>query len=124
MRLNQVTAPALDLPTSIAFYQTLGLKLIVRSEHYARFMLPAGDSTFSLHLAARVAREGAPVIYFECDDLDAEMTRLQTAGVTFESGPTDQSWLWREAALRDPSGNALILYFAGAMRTDPPWRLP
>jgi catechol 2,3-dioxygenase-like lactoylglutathione lyase family enzyme len=33
MRLNQVTVPALDVERSIAFYQTLGLKLIVKSPH-------------------------------------------------------------------------------------------
>ena len=124
MRLNQVTAPATDLAASIAFYQALGLKLIVRSEHYARFELPDGDSTFSLHLAPTVARDGAPVIYFECDDLDAEVARLRAAGVVFDTGPVDQSWLWREASLRDPAGNAVILYFAGTNRKQPPWRLP
>jgi catechol 2,3-dioxygenase-like lactoylglutathione lyase family enzyme len=124
MRLNQVTAPATDLAASIAFYRLLGLKLIVRSEHYARFELPDGDSTFSLHVQAGAAPAGGPVIYFECDDLDAQVARLAAAGVVFDSGPVDQSWLWREAALRDPAGNALILYFAGTNRTRPPWRLP
>jgi hydroxymethylpyrimidine/phosphomethylpyrimidine kinase len=35
-----------------------------------------------------------------------------------------QSWLWREAWLRDPAGNAVCLYHAGANRRFPPWRLP
>ena len=123
MRLNQVTAPATDLAASIAFYQALGLALIVRSEHYARFELPDGEATFSLHAATAVAREGAPVVYFECDDLDAECARLRAAGVVFDTDPTDQPWLWREAALRDPAGNAVILFFAGSNRKQPPWRL-
>ncbi|MGE0828500.1 MAG: VOC family protein [Hyphomonadaceae bacterium] len=124
MRLNQVTANATDLERSIAFYTLLGLKLIVRSPHYARFELPDGEATFSLHIAARAADAGAPVIYFECDDLDAQCARLKAAGVTFESGPEDQRWLWREARLSDPAGNQLCLYHAGANRTHPPWRLP
>jgi len=41
MRLNQVTVAARDLAASIAFYHTLGLKLIVRNDHYARFECPA-----------------------------------------------------------------------------------
>jgi len=45
------------------------------------------------------------------------------AGVTFESGPCDQPWLWREARLRDPDGNAICLYWAGPNRRFPPWRL-
>lgn len=123
MRLNHVTAPATDLSASIAFYRLLGLTLIVRSPHYARFELPEGGSTFSLHLAESAARADAPVLYFECDDLDARAAALQAAGVAFESGPADQRWLWREARLRDPAGNALVLYHAGANRTHPPWRL-
>ena len=50
MNLNQVTAPALDMAASIAFYETLGLTLIVRTDHYARFECPDGDATFSLAL--------------------------------------------------------------------------
>ena len=38
--MNQVTVPATDIAASIAFYQALGLRLIVRSEHYARFECP------------------------------------------------------------------------------------
>lgn len=126
MRLNQVTASANDLDASIAFYQLLGLKLIVRSDHYVRFELPAGEATFSLHLApGEIPRENAPQIYFEFgeSELDAEVARLNAAGVAFESGPKQQSWLWREAWLRDPAGNAICLYHAGENRRFPPWRL-
>ncbi len=123
MRLNQVTAPAHDLERSIAFYLLLGLKLIVKNPHYARFELPEGDATFSLHLAAgEIPRANAPQLYFECD-VDAEYTRLSAAGVAFEHPPTDQRWLWREAWLRDPAGNALCLFHAGENRRNPPWRL-
>ncbi|MBY0564312.1 MAG: VOC family protein [Hyphomonadaceae bacterium] len=66
MRLNQVTAPAIDLDRSIAFYVTLGLRLIVKSPYYARFELPQGEATFSLHVVdGPVARERAPQPYFE-----------------------------------------------------------
>jgi catechol 2,3-dioxygenase-like lactoylglutathione lyase family enzyme len=124
MRLNQVTVGATDLPASIAFYRALGFTLIVRSDHYARFIVPDGVGTFSLHLTPAVPRDGAPVVYFECDDLDARHARLRDAGITFDLPPTDQPWLWREAHLRDPAGNALILFYAGVNRLDPPWRIP
>lgn len=123
VRLNQVTVPATDLAASVAFYQRLGLLLIVRNDHYARFELPAGEATFSLHLAEQVARGDAPVVYFECD-VDAEVARLSALGVRFEAAPVDQPWLWREADLRDPAGNLVKLYFAGDARKHPPWRLP
>jgi len=123
MRLNQVTVAAIDLDRSIAFYRTLGLKLIVQSPHYARFELPDGESTFSLHIAPEGPGPHAPVIYFESATLDADVAHLKAAGIVFDSGPVNQSWLWREAHLRDPAGNALILFHAGENRTHPPWRL-
>jgi catechol 2,3-dioxygenase-like lactoylglutathione lyase family enzyme len=123
MRLNQVTVAATNIDASIAFYRMLGLRLIVQSPHYARFEMPAGESTFSLHLADAGPGNHAPTIYFECDDLDGEVARLKGEGLVFDADPVDQSWLWREAYLRDPAGNVLCLYRAGENRTHPPWRL-
>lgn len=124
MRLNQVTAAARDLDASIAFYQTLGLKLIVKSAHYARFEMPRCEATFSLHLTdGAIPREHAPQLYFECNDVDFEVTRLRHAGVAIEREPAQQTWLWYEAWLRDPAGNAICLYHAADMRRFPPWRL-
>lgn len=124
MRLNQVTAPCADLDRSIAFYQALGLKLIVKSPHYARFEAPEGEATFSLHVVeGPIATTNAPQIYFECSDVDAEVSRLKDAGLTFEHQPRQQSWLWYEAWLRDPAGNAVCLFHAGENRRHPPWRI-
>jgi catechol 2,3-dioxygenase-like lactoylglutathione lyase family enzyme len=125
MNLNQVTAPAHDLAASIAFYESLGLKLIVRADHYARFECPDGDATFSLSLRETPVppdREGVHV-YFECDDLDARVAALKGRGLRFESGPSDRPWLWREAWLTDPAGNLICLYWAGKNRKQPPWRI-
>ena len=47
------------------------------------------------------------VVYFECQDLDATCSALAERGIKFDSPPTDQSWLCREAYLRDPDGNGL-----------------
>ena len=121
MRLNQVTLPATDLAQSIAFYQTLGLVLIVENDHYARFENPSDDSTLSLELR-QDGGDGAHV-YFECDDLERRVAGLKARGIVFDDGPEDKSWRWREAWLRDPAGNRLCLYFAGENRRFPPWRL-
>jgi uncharacterized glyoxalase superfamily protein PhnB len=63
------------------------------------------------------------VVYFETADLDAEVKRLQAAGIEFTQLPRDERWLWREARLRDPSHNTLCLFWAGTNRRNPPWRL-
>lgn len=123
MRLNQVTVTVNDIDTAIGFYSTLGLKPIVRSPHYARFVCPEGDSTFSVHVGEPTSSPST-VVYFENDDLDSQCKRLLEAGIDFDTAPTDQRWLWREARLRDPSGNPICLFQAGSNRRNPPWRLP
>ena len=124
MRLNQVTLSARHLDDSIAFYRLLGLRLIVQSAHYARFECPDGEATFSLHLDPDFAGGSGAVVYFEHDVLDVLVADLQARGVVFDSPPQDQTWLWREACLSDPSGNRLCLFQAGRARRYPPWRLP
>jgi len=124
MRLNQVTVPALDLDRSVAFYKTLGLHLIVLNDHYARFELPDGDSTLSLHLTNDSSGAGnGAMVCFECDDLDARVASLKEAGIVFDTEIIDQPWLWREAWLTDPAGVKLCLFYAGDIRRNPPWRL-
>ena len=123
MRLNQVMVSARDLDAAIAFYRTLGLVLIVRSEDYARLECPDGEATFSLHLEPNAHGVNETLIYFEDDDLDGWVSRLKAKGVVFEADPVDQRWLWREAYLRDPAGNRVCLFHAGRNRRYPPWRL-
>jgi catechol 2,3-dioxygenase-like lactoylglutathione lyase family enzyme len=124
MNLNQVTLPARDVAAAAEFYRRLGLRLIVDAlPRYVRFECPDGESTMSLEQVAEVGAGPAPVVFFECDDLDATVERLVAAGIRFDQLPADQSWLWREARLRDPAGNALCLYRAGRNRREPPWRV-
>lgn len=123
MNLNQITVPSLDIEKSISFYITLGLKLIVKSDHYARFECPDGTSTFSVHLAEELPTGAGISVYFECEDLDERVDKLLQKGIVIDQLPKDQSWLWREAYLKDPDGNQLILFFAGENRLNPPWRI-
>ena len=123
MNMNQVTIPSTDLARSSEFYRHLGLTQIVDSiPRYARFECPGG-STLSLHRVDRVDPETGFVIYFECANLDEKVDELSQQGVEFESGPRDESWLWREARLRDPDGNVVCLFYAGENRRYPPWRV-
>jgi catechol 2,3-dioxygenase-like lactoylglutathione lyase family enzyme len=123
MNLNQVTVPVIDIERSIAFYQTLGLKLIVKDVHYARFECPDGGSTFSIHHTNKLPQGDGIWVYFENDDLDNYVNQLIAKGIMFEELPTDQEWLWREARLKDPDNNQLIIYYAGDNRLNPPWRI-
>lgn len=123
MRLNQVTVQSTDLAESVRFYALLGLVQIVASDHYARFVCPDGEATFSVDEINEMTVGSGSVIYFECDDLDATVEELTASGLVFRSGPTDQPWLWREARISDPDGNEICLYHAGDNRLNPPWRI-
>ena len=122
VRLNQVTLPAIDVAESVAFYRRMGFEFIVDAPHYARFRSAEGDATFSVH-KVDVLRPSQTVVYFETSLLDETVKRLEAEGFSFSQGPRDEPWLWREARLRDPSGNVICLYWAGANRLDPPWRV-
>jgi catechol 2,3-dioxygenase-like lactoylglutathione lyase family enzyme len=123
MDLNQITIYTRKSAEMADFYLWLGLRLIVDSlPRYARFECPDGETTLSIHAADEEYRSGI-VIYFECDDLDSKVSELKAHGAVFEQDPIDQSWLWREAYLRDPDGNRICLYHAGENRKNPRWRL-
>ena len=124
MNLNQITVPSLDLTQSIPFYKKLGLKLIVEAlPHYARFECPNGAATFSIHQTDTLPQGAGIYVYFECENLDEKVRQLQQEGIQFDMEPVDQTWLWREARLRDPDGNQLVLFYAGEHRLNPPWRI-
>ncbi len=124
MNLNQITVPSLDLNKSIPFYEVLGLKLIVKAlPHYARFECPDGTSTFSLHQTNQLPVGEGIYVYFECENLDEKVVALKAKGIKFDLEPTDQNWLWREARLKDPDGNQLVLFYGGENRVNPPWRV-
>lgn len=122
MNLNQVTLPVKDMDKSTEFYRNLGFVQIVDTPNYARFECPEGDSTFSLSLESTNFVCGT-VIYFEHEQLDEWVEKLKAEGFEFDQDPIDQSYLWREAVLHDPSGNKIKLYWAGENRLNPPWRV-
>lgn len=121
MNLNQVTIPVVNLQAACIFYRKMGFLQIVDSAEYARFESQLGEATFSLMLSN--AGHNPAVIYFETEILDSKVAELQEKGFEFEQLPADQSYLWREAILHDPSGNKIKLYWAGVNRRYPPWRV-
>lgn len=124
MNLNHVTLPSQDVVRGAAFYRLLGFVQIVDAlPRYVRFEIPDGLATLSLERAEVLPSGPRSVTYFECEDVDATVKALEDRGVTFDHGPRDERWLWREARLRDPDGNELCLYHAGENRRFPPWRL-
>ncbi len=122
MNLNQVTLPVKQIDEANEFYLKLGFTQIVKNPHYSRFSCPEGDATFSLSLFSGEFKNNA-VIYFEHENLAEWVKTLQSQGIVFDQEPVDESYLWQEAILRDPSGNKIKLYWAGKNRLNPPWRV-
>lgn len=122
MNLNQITIPSSNVMQSITFYKTLGLIPIVITDHYARFEFPDGEATFSVSLREEPFNTTIKV-YFEVPHLKEEVKRLEEKGISFVTQPTKQFWLWKEALLKDPDGNTIVLYTAGSNRKFPPWRV-
>ncbi|WP_105166597.1 VOC family protein [Pseudoalteromonas sp. T1lg23B] len=121
MNLNQITLGVQNIELATAFYRQLGFLQIVDTPHYARFECPNG-ATFSLSLEDNMHPNGS-TIYFEHEQLDEWVAELQKNGISFDSLPENKRYLWREAQLRDPSGNRIKLYWAGDNRLNPPWRV-
>ncbi|AYA64456.1 VOC family protein [Alteromonas sp. RKMC-009] len=122
MELNQITLPVKDMDAAVNFYLKLGFTQIVDTPHYSRFSCPEGNSTFSLSLETEEF-ENRSVIYFEHEELDELCADLSRRGIQFEQLPTEQRYLWKEAILKDPSGNKIKLYRAGKNRLNPPWKV-
>lgn len=124
MNLNQVTIYSNKPTESLEFYQKLGLRLIVDSApRYVRFECPDGDSTLSISFREDISPSSNITLYFECDNLDEEVKRLKGLGLAFDQEPIDQTWLWREAYLKDPNGNKIMLFYGGENRLNPPWKV-
>jgi len=124
MNLNQVTIFSEKPVETVEFFEKLGLKRIVDSlPRYARLECPDGEATLSVHTADEVTVTNNIVLYFECEDLDEEVVRLKSLGLSFAEDPTDREWLWRQAYLLDPNGNKICLFRAGENRKNPPWRV-
>ena len=124
MNLNQITIPSINVEKAVEFYKILGLKLIVDSiPRYVRFECPDGDASFSIHHVEELPKGNGITIYFEDEDLDNWVEKLQQKGIIFSELPNDKPWLWREAHLKDLDGNNLILFHAGKNRKNPAWRI-
>lgn len=129
MRLSHVTLFVSDIARSRAFYLALGFELIVDESHYCRFLTRVnegeGDETLSLEYRAGAFTPAAQ-LGLELpsrDALDSYVAGLVERGVPVADGPTDRSWLWRDARVFDPDGHEWMVFFAGENKLDPPWRV-
>jgi catechol 2,3-dioxygenase-like lactoylglutathione lyase family enzyme len=124
MRLAHITLPVSSIPRSKAFYVRMGFRLIVSAEHYCRFQVGDTATTLSIH-----AHEGAiptagevGIVFESMAAMDSFLEAISAQGIVADA-PVEQSWLWREARVRDPDGHVILLMHAGENHLNPPWRV-
>ena len=128
MFLSHITLLVSDIPRSKAFYQALGLELIVDAAHYCRFRANLdgqGSQTLSISLSPGpiVASCHVGFEFASPEALDAYADLLQSRGFALAEHPQDRSWLWRDVILHDPDGHEILLLYAGDNKLNPPWRV-
>ena len=128
MFLSHITLLVSDIPRSKAFYEALGLELIVDAAHYCRFRANLdGQGSQTLSISQSPAPIGASChVGFEFatpEALDAYAGSLHSRGLILSERPQDRSWLWRDAILHDPDGHEILLLYAGGNKLNPPWRV-
>jgi catechol 2,3-dioxygenase-like lactoylglutathione lyase family enzyme len=98
------TLPVIDMPETIAFYESAGFDVHAYSEGFA-FVQFEGVSVFDLdhHPIIDRERNGAGC-FMIVPDSDAWHERLTTAGLPVTS-IENMPWGMREFALTDPNGN-------------------
>ena len=121
MKLNQVLIPISNLQRSFDFYSKLGLEPIVKTDVYARFVVPGNEASLSIQVRENIKPYGTDGIEvaFEVDEVDATVKKLKAKGLEFYIQPVDQKWKWREAYLKDPDGNTIMIFHAGTHRINP-----
>jgi catechol 2,3-dioxygenase-like lactoylglutathione lyase family enzyme len=98
-----------DLERAVAFYRDrLGFQERYRLED--RFAT-VGLGPFELGLTPVEDLEppGRAYLWLYCDDVDAEVEALRSAGVEIAREPADMDWGERMASVRDPDGNEILL---------------
>ncbi|MBO0823424.1 MAG: VOC family protein [Actinobacteria bacterium] len=111
-----VSVPVSDQDRAKKFYtETLGLKLLrddddsVPGIRWVQVGPPAGGAALTLVTWFDTMPAGSlRGLVVASDDLDRDYQRLRDLGAEFEEPPAQQPW-GREAVLRDPDGNQLVL---------------
>ena len=106
-----------DVPAAVDFYTThLGFTVAFASPAIAavvrgplRLLLSGPATSGARATPADAATAGRNRIHLIVDDLDTEIDRLRTAGLTFRSDPVSGPG-GRQILLADPAGNLIELF--------------
>jgi catechol 2,3-dioxygenase-like lactoylglutathione lyase family enzyme len=110
-----VSIPVSDPVRARGFYvETLGFELLrddasIPGIHWVEVAPPGSDVSLTLVTWFDSMPPGCVQgLVLASSDLDADYAELTRRGATFDGPPQTRSW-GREAVLRDPDGNSLVL---------------
>src|SRR5436190_5277305 len=96
-----------DLPRLASFYVGhLGFEEVYRfGEAYVSL---TGPLKLGITAVPELEPPGRASLWLYCDDVDAEVETLRSAGVEVVLEPEDMDWSERMASVRDPDGNEIF----------------
>lgn len=98
-----IVFPASDIGAATELYkQVLGCDPYFESPYYVGFKTEAGEIGLDPN-----AKNGAPLPYWDVDDLDATIAKLTSAGATVVKEPSDVGGGMTIAVLADASGSSI-----------------
>ncbi|MGO8765520.1 MAG: VOC family protein [Limisphaerales bacterium] len=104
--------PVTDIKRARAFYEgVLGLKPTKESAGgmWVEYDLPSGTFGIGCYGEAWKPSPDGTCIAFEVDDLDAEITRLKSKGVSIDMDTIDTP-VCRFVVISDPDGNKILIH--------------
>ena len=110
MRVKRIVANVAvsDVEQASAFYEeVLGLEVLMDLGWIRTYGSGAGMTTQISVLSEGGSGTDVPDISIEVDDLEEALTRVQTANIPIEYGPTAEPWGVRRFYVRDPFGKLI-----------------
>ena len=104
--------PVTDIKRARAFYEgVLGLKPTLETLGGMLVEYGIGNGTFTIGCLGETWKPSSdgPFVAFEVEDLDAEISQLESKGVKFAMGATDLPTS-RFAVIFDPDGNKIMIH--------------
>jgi predicted enzyme related to lactoylglutathione lyase len=112
--VGQIHISVSDVERSVEFYRdVLGIQHLFTVQGQPMAFFASGDVRLYLGKPESADFKTRCVLYFNVDDIDAEVKRLESCGVTFNDQPhvvhrDGSTELWM-AGLNDPDGHHIIL---------------
>jgi catechol 2,3-dioxygenase-like lactoylglutathione lyase family enzyme len=106
-QISAVTLVTADMTRSVAFYESLGLRLRYGGADADFTSFTVGDGYLNLQACRRGDTSIWGRIVFWVDDVDAMYARAVAAGHRPDTSPADAAWGERYFHLLDPDGHEL-----------------